>query len=75
MKDLRQSSSISDISTSRGGAGVWLCRGESGLSGSSSLIEGLRRSWTNTPSGTRARREPSLKVHRGPRCCFVVHAF
>jgi hypothetical protein len=27
----------------------------------SSLIEGLRRYWTNTPAGTRARRDPSLE--------------
>jgi hypothetical protein len=49
------------MSTSRGGARFWSFEGGSGLSRSRSLIEGLRRSWTNTPAGTRAQREPSLE--------------
>jgi hypothetical protein len=61
MKGLHQSSSFSVMSMSRGGAGFWSFEGGSVLLGSRSLIEGLRRSWTNTPAGTRARREPSLE--------------
>jgi hypothetical protein len=61
MKGLSQKSSFSVMSTSRGGAGFWSFEGGSGLSGSRSLIEGLRRSWTNTHAGTRALREPSLE--------------
>jgi hypothetical protein len=61
MKGLHQSSSFTDISTSRGGAEVWSCWCGSGLSRYRSLIEGLCRSWMNTPAGTRARQEPSLE--------------
>jgi hypothetical protein len=49
------------MSTPRGGAKVLLFEGDSRLSGPRSLIEGLCRSWTNTPPRTRARREPSLE--------------
>jgi hypothetical protein len=61
MKGLRQSSYFSDMGTSWGGAEFWSFEDGSVLSGSKSLIEGLRRSWTNTPAGTRAQREPSLE--------------
>jgi hypothetical protein len=61
MKGLRQPSSFSVMSMSQGGAGFWSLEGDSGLLEAKSLIEGLRRSWTNTPTGTRARREPSLE--------------
>jgi hypothetical protein len=71
MKGLRQSSSFSDMSTSRGGAEFWSFEDGSELSGSKSLIEVLRRSWTNTPAGLGLDETLVWKACRR-RCCYCV---